>query len=130
MLAPVMPHVTEELHSLFFAEREGEETIHLSPWPEARAEWSDETALEAGELALAVVEGMRKIKSEHKVSVAAPLGEVRVACDETTWSKIEPLKTELLAVGNASTITRADGGGEGFVETGTAGVAVAAELSE
>jgi len=130
MLAPVMPHITEEIHSLFFADREGGESIHISAWPEAPDDWTDDSALEAGEFALAVVEGMRKIKSIHKASVAAPLVNLKVACDASVWTKIESLVPELLAVGNAAEIEHvAEGGGE-FVETGVQGIAVAAELAE
>jgi valyl-tRNA synthetase len=129
MIAPVMPHVTEEIHSLFFAGKEGVESIHVSSWPVARAEWTDAQALEAGELALAVIEGMRKTKSIAKVSVAAPVGTLTVACDGATWEKIRPLSQELLDVSNAKRLERVEMPGTGFVETGVPGVHVGVELA-
>ncbi len=128
MLAPVVPHVTEEIHSLYFAEREGVESIHVSSWPEPPAEWTDAVALEAGDLALAVIEGMRKVKSTHKVSVATPVGTLRVACDDDTWTKIEPFTSELRDVSNAQSVVHVTEAGDEFVETDVAAIRVAAEL--
>jgi len=129
MLAPVMPHITEEIHSLFFAEREGTESIHTGGWPEAPAGWRDAEALEAGQAALAVVEGMRKVKSTLKVSVAAPLKALRIACDDAAWARIEPLLPELRDVANAAGVERAAEATASFVETPVPGVLVEAELA-
>jgi valyl-tRNA synthetase len=130
LFAPIMPHITEEIHSLFFAEREDVESIHVSAWPEPRDEWDDPEALEAGRITLAVIEGMRKVKSMSKVSVATPVGVLTVACDAVTWQKIEPMSTELRDVSNARSVKHVDVGGEGFVDTDIAGLQVAAELVE
>jgi valyl-tRNA synthetase len=130
LFAPIMPHITEELHSLFFAEREAVESIHVSAWPEPPSDWEDPEALEAGRLALSVIEGMRKIKSVGKVSVAAPVGTLTIACDDATWAKVEPLAREFAGVSNAQRVEHVIEAGEDFVETDTPGVLVAAELLE
>ncbi|HYW68606.1 MAG TPA: class I tRNA ligase family protein, partial [bacterium] len=130
MFAPVMPHITEEIHSLFFAEREGVESIHVSAWPEPDGSWDDPEALEAGRLALAVIEGMRKVKSINKVSVAAPVGALTVACDEAVWKKVEPLAAELRDVSNARNVEHVESAGDGFVDTDLSGLKVHAELIE
>lgn len=128
MLAPIMPHVTEEIFMSFFAEREGAESIHVSRWPEPPEEWQDPEAHEAGELALAVVEGMRRIKSTAKVSVATPVRLLSVACGGQTWEKIRPLLTELRDVSNAEVVERVEKAGAGFVETSAKDIKVGAEL--
>lgn len=130
MLAPVMPHITEEIHSLFFAEREGTESIHTGGWPEFQAAWRDPAALEAGQAALAVVEGMRKVKSTLKVSVAAPVKALRIVCDDAAWARIEPLLPELRDVANAQTVERAPAATASFVETPAPGILVEAELAQ
>ena len=130
MMAPVVPHITEEIHSHYFAALEGTESIHVSPWPSASAEWSDPDAEAAGELALAVIEGMRKVKSIAKVSVAAPVGTLTVACDDGIWSSIEPMSRELLDVSNARELKRVAGADGPFVETDHPDVRVAASLLE
>ncbi len=128
LFAPIMPHITEEIHSLFFAEREDVESIHVSAWPVPEAEWDDADALEAGRIALAVIEGMRKVKSINKVSVAAPVGTLSVACDQPTWDKLESLSRELVGVSSAQQIEHVDEAGDDFVDTEHAGIKVAAEL--
>jgi valyl-tRNA synthetase len=130
MIAPVMPHITEEIHSLYFAEREGVESIHISTWPEPAPEWRDDDAEEAGAIALAVIEGMRKVKSIAKVSVATPVGTLAVSCDDDAWARIEPLRRELLDVSNARELVHAPSAGSDFVETDREGVLVSAELLE
>jgi len=128
MVAPVMPHITEEIHSLFFAGREGVESIHISSWPDPPKDWSDDEAEESGQLALSVIEGMRKAKSVAKVSVAAPVGTLSVVCDDDAWARIEPMRSELLDVSNAGELVRAETRDDSFVETDREGVLVAAEL--
>jgi valyl-tRNA synthetase len=130
MVAPIMPHVTEEIYSLFFQKAEGEESIHTSRWPDPPSSWDDAEAREAGGLALAVVEGVRKVKSTHKVSVAAPVGKLRVACDAASWEKIAELATELKDVSNAHSIEHVEEGGADFVGTSIEGIKVSAELIE
>ncbi|MBN2564075.1 MAG: valine--tRNA ligase [Candidatus Eisenbacteria bacterium] len=135
MFAPMTPHIVEEIHSLYFAEREGVESIHVSQWPEPPADWDDERALTAGRVALAVIEGMRKIKSTSKVSVATPVTTLRVACDDSTWAMIEPLSTELMDVSSAETLERIpdtdrSSSDDSFVETSVGGIFVSADLVE
>ncbi len=137
MVAPVMPHITEEIHSLFFAEREGVESIHITAWPEPPEEWHDKAALKSGELALAVIEGMRRIKSTNKVSVATPVSCLRIAASQELWAKIEQLTSELRDVSNADAVEHVlwngDAGsppGDGFVSTDVTGIMVFAELKE
>jgi valyl-tRNA synthetase len=130
MVAPIMPHVTEEIHSLFFGGIEDIESIHVSAWPDPSSGWDDPGAREAGALALAVVEGVRKVKSVHKVSVAAPVGVLRIACDEASWAKIAELETELRDVSNAQRVEYVERAGDDFVDTSIEGIKVSAELVE
>ncbi len=135
MFSPVVPHITEELFSLYFAEREGLESIHISDWPVAPDEWRDDAAEKAGELALTVIEGMRKLKSESKVSVATPLGTLRVATSQDVWDQLSPLSPDLAAVSNADGVEYVlwDGEGDpgdGFIESDNAAVRVAADIKE
>jgi valyl-tRNA synthetase len=130
LFAPVMPHITEEIHSLFFAEREGARSIHLSSWPTAPSDWRDETSEAAGELALAVIEGMRKVKSLRSVSVAAPVGTLSIECDDETWERLSAFERELLDVSNARAVRRSGPGAADLVDTDVAGLRVGAELLE
>ena len=76
------------------------------------------------------VEGMRKVKSMARVSVAAPVDVLTVACDGGVWARLEPLRRELLDVSNARELVRVEGGDDSFVETDDARLKVSASLVE
>jgi valyl-tRNA synthetase len=62
LLAPVMPHLTEEIYSTMYAEGESD-SIHLSRWPEADESLIDEVAEKQGDLIIAVIRDIRREKN-------------------------------------------------------------------
>ena len=78
---------------------------------------------------------MRKLKSESKVSVATPLGALRIATTQAVWDRLAPLSQDLVAVSSADGVEHVlwDGEGDpgdGFIETDNAAIRVAAEIKE
>jgi valyl-tRNA synthetase len=71
MFAPIMPHITEEIYHLYYAEKEGKKSIHNSLWPEAILE--DEEAERIGGLVLYAVGNARKAKTEKNLSLKTPV---------------------------------------------------------
>lgn len=72
LLAPYIPHVTEEIfHSFAF---DGDRSVHSQSWPEAGE--VDDAMLAAGELALELVSQIRRYKTENGLSMNAPLSSV------------------------------------------------------
>jgi valyl-tRNA synthetase len=65
MLAPLMPHVTEDIYQDGFAEMDGARSIHVSAWPEPVL-FSDENEAR-GELVKDVVSAIRSWKAEKKL---------------------------------------------------------------
>jgi len=61
LLAPVMPHLTEEIYSTMYAEES--DSIHLSRWPEADESLIDEVAEKQGDLIIAVIRDIRREKN-------------------------------------------------------------------
>ena len=76
MLAPFMPHVTEEVYQERFKATEGCRSIHLTAWPEPVLR--DESAEKAGELLADVLAAVRSWKSEKKIALNAELGMVEL----------------------------------------------------
>ena len=68
LFAPIMPFVTEEIHSHF---KEG--SIHASAWPEPNERWEDLTARNVGEDIVRAVQAVRKHKSEQQMSMRDPI---------------------------------------------------------
>jgi valyl-tRNA synthetase len=79
LLAPFMPHITEELHQRLFADGQGA-SIHLAAWPQPDGALRDEAAERAGAAIALIVGAVRRAKSAAKLSLGAPLAELRIAC--------------------------------------------------
>ena len=71
LLAPFMPHVTEEVYQTCFKATEGCRSIHLTSWPEPIL--IDEDAEAAGEVLRAVLAEIRAWKGERKIPLNAEL---------------------------------------------------------
>jgi len=76
MIAPIMPHITEELYQLFFKVHEKTESIHISKWPKPFE--IDEDAEIAGELVVYAVQKARQAKSEKGVSLKTELKNLSI----------------------------------------------------
>ncbi|MFH1642653.1 MAG: valine--tRNA ligase [Nanoarchaeota archaeon] len=74
MMAPVMPHITEEIYQLFFNKIENKTSIHISSWPEPFK--IDEESDKAGELVVYTVQKARQSKSEQNLSLKTPLKSI------------------------------------------------------
>jgi valyl-tRNA synthetase len=71
LLAPFMPHVTEEVYQTCFKATEGCRSIHLTAWPEPIL--VDEDAEAAGEVLRSVLAEIRAWKGEKKIPLNAEL---------------------------------------------------------
>lgn len=75
LLAPIMPHMCEELNSHLFADS-GFVNARGS-WPKASDHFYDESACKMGVDSLHVIELIRKYKSNSNISLRAELSEVK-----------------------------------------------------
>ena len=71
LLAPFMPHVTEDVYQDRFRAIDGSKSIHLTSWPESI--FVDEDAERAGEVLSQVLAEIRAWKSEKKIPLNAEL---------------------------------------------------------
>ena len=105
MMAPITPHITEEVYQLFFAAKEGAKSIHLSAWPAVHPQLIDEHAELAGDVAVDVISAVRKWKSEQKVSLKEEIAKLVVISEEKGFPEmIEKIKRDLQAVLNTKNI--------------------------
>ncbi len=76
MLAPFMPHVTEEVYQTCFRETEKCRSLHLTSWPEPLPE--DGEAEKAGEVLKNVISEIRAWKGENKIPLNAGIGLIEL----------------------------------------------------
>ncbi len=97
MLAPFMPHVTEEIFERNFRSFEGGGSIHLSSWPEPVL--NDERAAMEGALARDIVAMLRAWKGSKGLRMGQPLGTVYIfgKDGETLRDYVDDIKGTLKA---------------------------------
>ncbi len=80
LLAPILPHITEEIYQDYFKQFNEEKSIHLTRWPEENPalEWDVDLSK-----ALAVLALVRKYKSDNKMSLRSELNKLIVDADIT-----------------------------------------------
>ncbi|NLL95170.1 MAG: valine--tRNA ligase [Thermoplasmatales archaeon] len=76
VMAPFLPHVTEDVYQEHFAAHEGARSLHLTDWPEPVMD--DPGAVEAGDLLRDVIAAVRGWKSDNKIPLNAPLALVEL----------------------------------------------------
>ena len=104
LLAPFMPHITEEIYQAGFAATDGAASIHLSAWPLALDAWRSPEALERGRAILDFVEAVRRWKADRQISVGAPVAAVRVAAPAGAREALDAALVDLRGVSRAGRI--------------------------
>lgn len=79
LYAPFIPFVTEELWQKIYKEFEGGETLHLTQYPEVRAEY--DTDVSAMGAALEILKTVRGLRTERKVGNGAKLETLTIPAD-------------------------------------------------
>ena len=113
LMAPIMPHITEEIYQVYFlgkdTEKEKGQSIHLSSWPEYQEELVDERAELCGDIGVDIINTVRKFKSEQRMSMKGELRQLVVKSKEQSKNHeiqeiIGKIQGDLKAVLNAKEI--------------------------
>jgi valyl-tRNA synthetase len=78
LLAPISPHITEEIYQTMYAEDLGYKSLQLTPWPQPDKERIDEEAEKEGDLVMAVITEIRREKAEKRKPLNAPIKRVKI----------------------------------------------------
>jgi len=78
LLAPITPHITEEIYQHMYAEDMKHKSIHVTSWPTLEAERIDDEAEKYGDLVMAVIGSIRKEKGERKIALNAPIKKLTI----------------------------------------------------
>jgi valyl-tRNA synthetase len=101
-MAPIIPHFTEELYHLYFAQKENKKSIHISEWPKSVKKLIDDETEKAGDLAVEIIGAVRKFKAEKAVSLKEELKELIINHKDS--KSLEPFLEDLKATTRAKEI--------------------------
>lgn len=104
MMAPVTPHITEALYHLYYSDKEGRKSIHISEWPAVDESIISEDAEKPGELAIDIISAVRRFKADQKVSIAKEC-RVVVECKPEEKAEIEKVLEDLKATIKAADLS-------------------------
>ena len=73
LLAPVIPHVTEEIYQVMFKVDKGFESLQVSSWPKFNQALVNEEAENEGDIIISSISQGRQRKAENKLPLNLPL---------------------------------------------------------
>jgi valyl-tRNA synthetase len=88
LLAPITPHITEEIYQTMYAENIKQKSLQLAPWPKIDAGTIDEDAEKKGELVMAVITEIRREKSEKRKPLNAPIKRVKIYAGKSEFGRV------------------------------------------
>ncbi|WP_099210729.1 valine--tRNA ligase [Thermococcus henrietii] len=99
LMAPFVPHITEELYQNLFRERVGVKSVHLLEWPKFREDRIDEEAEKLGELAREIVGAIRRYKNSHGLALNAKLKHVAIYATDS-YEKLKTIERDIAGTMN------------------------------
>ena len=78
LLAPVTPHITEEIYQTMYADDKGYKSLHVSLWPAPDERRIDEEAEEHGDLIAALITEVRREKAERRMSLNTQIKKLTI----------------------------------------------------
>jgi valyl-tRNA synthetase len=82
LLAPIIPHVTEEIFQTMYADQKNPKSIHVSPWPTTDQKRIDEEAEKQGDLLMAIITEVRREKAEKHLPLNTQIKTLTVYAGE------------------------------------------------
>ncbi len=101
MIAPIMPHITEEIYQSYFKKSEKDKSIHVSKWPSLNL--VDEKAEKIGDFFISILQDVRKAKSEKNLSMKKPVKKI-TAKGKITKEEFAQIRDDLVAVTNTEEV--------------------------
>jgi valyl-tRNA synthetase len=98
LMAPIMPHITEELYQKYYRKNEKTKSIHISKWPEFDKKLVDEKIEKIGDKFIEILGKVRQIKTKNQKSLKA---EIILAVEKDDLRILNPVLKDLKAVTSA-----------------------------
>jgi valyl-tRNA synthetase len=114
LLAPISPHITEEIYQIMYADDKKDGSIHVSPWPTLHEELVDEQTEKHGDLIVAVMGEIRRDKAENKKPLNVPIRKLTLYSEDREKTQIlSQAEEDLAGTCKIEKIAAVKGKGEG-----------------
>jgi valyl-tRNA synthetase len=104
LLAPICPHICEEIYQNFPVVLNRKKSIHITEWPEPNMNMINDQVENEGDVLLAIVSEIRRIKSENKISLKAPIATIQIYTDQKFLNTINTHKNDIAQIIHANQI--------------------------
>ena len=88
LLAPITPHLTEEIYQYMYAENKAFKSLQITPWPKVDNTLVDKTIEEEGDKVMALIEDLRRKKATQKLPLNIPILSLEVYTGNQTNADI------------------------------------------
>lgn len=87
LIAPIMPHITEEVYSVYYSKKEKKQSIHISEWPKFDKKLINEDIEKSGDAVIDIISEVRKYKSKKNLSLNSELNQLIIECTNNKLKK-------------------------------------------
>lgn len=108
LLAPYIPHVTEEIYQGYFKQYEGVQSLHVAEFPEKTSE-SQGFNVSEFDIVLQVVGDVRKYKTDKQISLGAEIEKLRISASGTELAAIQAVEDDIVWVTKAKAVEYVEG---------------------
>jgi valyl-tRNA synthetase len=105
LLAPICPHICEEIYQHFPALLDKKKSIHISEWPKPDPNFISDQTEKEGDTLLAIVSEIRRIKSENKISLKASITSIQIYAGEEHLTTITAHRNDIAQIIHANEIS-------------------------
>jgi valyl-tRNA synthetase len=84
LLAPISPHITEELYNIMYQDHKQTTSIHVTAWPTANTDLINPEPEKRGDIIVEVMSEIRRDKSENQKPLNAEIQKLTILTDDQT----------------------------------------------
>lgn len=95
MFAPIMPFITEEIYSYYFADIQKTKSIHTSNWPVYQEHLVNKEIDYAGDYLVYIIGEVRKFKSENALSLKTEISKINIKIEKSIFELFKLAQKDL-----------------------------------
>ncbi len=104
LYAPYMPYVTETIYQLLYRQTVSTSSLHQTKFSAIQQAYSFESAQKNMNLIIELITNVRKLKTEHQLSLKTPLEQLIIYADKTVSSQLKDHEQLIKGITQAQTI--------------------------